>query len=169
MCRERARVRRLNDEMARIRDKAALLPCGTSPKDKGERTLTRTEQPNDVVGEPLPAMPRVGRRGMSAYGQHRVEEQHALPCPRDKAAVCGRRDTEIVLHFLVDVEEGRRRLDANLHGERKPVCLPVTVVRVLPENDDLRIRKARVVQRVENRKHIGIDALRAVLLDEKLP
>ena len=47
--------------------------------------------------------------------------------------------------------------------------LSVAMVGILSENDDLRIRKARVVQRVEDRKHIGIDALRTVLLDEKLP
>ena len=122
-----------------------------------------------MVGEPLPAVPRMGCRCVCAYGQHRIEEKHALPCPWDETAVCGWLDPEIILHLLVNIEKGWRWIDADLDGKRKSVCLPVAVVRILSENDDLRIRKARVVQRVEDRKHIGIDALRTVFPDEKLP
>ena len=45
--------------------------------------------------------------------------------------------------------------------------LSVAVVRILSEDDNLRLRKARIVHRVEDCEHIGVDALRSVLFDEK--
>ena len=76
--------------------------------------------------------------------------------------------TEIILQFPIDIQQRRRRLDADLHGEREPMCLSVAVIRILSEDDDLRICKTCVVQCVEDRKHIRIDALCAVLCDEEL-
>ena len=42
------------------------------------------------------------------------------------------------------------------------------MVRVLTEDDDLRRRVARIVERVEDREHVGVDARRPVLVDEEL-
>ena len=42
---------------------------------------------------------------MGAHGKHGVEEQHALLRPGDEAAVPRRRDPEIVLQFLVNVQQ----------------------------------------------------------------
>ena len=50
-------MRRLDDEMVRIRDKAAFLSCRTAPEDESERFLTCPEEANDGIGEPLPPVP----------------------------------------------------------------------------------------------------------------
>ena len=47
--------------------------------------------------------------------------------------------------------------------------LSVSVVGILPENDDLCLGKRRIMQRIKDRKHVGIDAPCAVLSDKKLP
>ena len=54
---EWARMRRLDDEMVRIRDKAAFLSCRTAPEDEGERFLTCPKEANDGIGEQLPPVP----------------------------------------------------------------------------------------------------------------
>ena len=110
-------MRRLYDEMARIRDEAAFLSCRTAPEDEGERFLTCPEETNDGIGEPLPPMSRMRCRCMGTHGEHCVEEEHALPRPRDETAVIGRDDTEIILHLLVDVQQRRRWINADLHGK----------------------------------------------------
>ena len=110
-------MRRLDDEMARIRDQAAFLSCRTAPKDEGERFLTCSEEANDGISEPLPPVSRVRCRRMSAHGKNGVEEEHALPRPRDETAVIGRNDPDIVLHLLVDIQQRRRRINADLHGK----------------------------------------------------
>ena len=46
--------------------------------------------------------------------------------------------------------------------------LTVAVIGILSEYDDFCICKTRVVKRIEDCKHIRIDALRAVLCDEEL-
>jgi len=93
--------------------------------------------------------------------------EHAAARPRDETAVVRRRDAEIILQFLVDVEQGRRRRNPDLHGERKPVRLPVAVIGILSKDDNLRIGKTRIVHRIENRIHIGINAPRSIFLDEE--
>ena len=47
------------------------------------------------------------------------------------------RDAEIVVEFLENVDEGRRRLDSERHREAKSVRLARIVVRVLPDDDGL--------------------------------
>ena len=108
-------------------------------------------------------------RLMLANGQHRVEQQHALIRPGLEAAVVRHLAAEVCLQFLEDVEQGWRRLHAGQHGEREAMSLSRTMIRILPEDDHLRIRIARVVKGVENRVHIRIHVMRPVLLNQELP
>ena len=47
--------------------------------------------------------------------------------------------------------------------------LPRAMIRVLAEDDHLRIGIARVVKRIEDRVHVRVDVMCAVLPDQELP
>ena len=108
-------------------------------------------------------------RLMLADGQHRVEQQHALIRPRLEAAVVRHLAAEVRFQFLEDVEQGWRRLHAGQYGEREAMRLSRAMIRVLSEDDHLRVCIARIVKGVEDRVHVRIHVVRPVLLNQELP
>jgi hypothetical protein len=75
---------------------------------------------------------RTGLAG--AYGQHRVEQQHALLGPGAEVAVPRRGDPEVVAQLLEDVAQRGRDRDALADAEAQAVRLALLVVRVLAED-----------------------------------
>src|SRR3546814_3646154 len=72
------------------------------------------------------------RRGLAhLYCQNAVQKQYTLTRPMLKKAVTRRRNTQVALQFLVDVDQGRRRPHAGLYGQAKPVGLPDAMIGVL--------------------------------------
>lgn len=167
-CGERARVRRLDDVVCRVRDHRLLAARRRAPENKDHRLLARIEQADDLVRKDFPSLPAMRVRLMLAHREDRVEEQHALVRPRLQAAIVRDPAAEIVVQLLEDVLQARRCRHTGLHGERKAMCLSWAMIRILPEDDDLRIFIARVMQGIEDIIHPRIDALRAVLVDEEL-
>ena len=74
---------------------------------------------------------------MGTDRENRIEQKNSLLCPFCKASVIRYGTPQIVMQFLIDVDQGRRDLDARLHGETQPMRLPGFMVWILPENDDL--------------------------------
>ena len=81
----------------------------------------------------------------------------------------GRRDTDVALQLLVDVDQRRRDGHASAHGEAQPVGLARSVVRVLAEDHHLRLGVRREVERGE---HLVVGRVHRVVLalggDERL-
>ena len=134
--RQRRRVGRLKDRVAGLVDKCLFLPGVRAPEDEDDVLRLGPHVPDDSVREGFPAAPLVAGGLMSPDGECRVEHQHTLLRPWTQVAVCRWRDTEIGLEFPKDIDERRRKPDAVIHTEAETVCLPWTVVRILPEKHD---------------------------------
>ena len=75
----------------------------------------------------------------------------------------------IIPQLFKDVDEGRRRCNTLVHGKTQAMCLIGVVVGVLSQNDYFYICIRRILKRIENVVHIGIDGMGAVFLNEELP
>ena len=73
-----------------------------------------------------------------------------MPCPRFQIPVVGFQEAEIVVKFLVHVLQRRRDPHAAPHREAQPVRLAGPVVRILPEQHDLRVGIRGEMQRSEH-------------------
>ena len=169
MRRQRARVRRTEDQMLRAVDAGAFRLGVAAPENEGDRLLPRVQRLDDAVRERLPPLPLVRVRLPAAHGQHRVEEQHALLRPRSQVAVVRNRRADVVPQFFENILQRRRCRHPRLHREAEAVRLPRPVIRVLPEDDDLHCLVRRRMQRIENIVRSRVDRLRPVFLLEKFP
>ena len=149
--------------MLRIRDHGLFLARGAAPKNEGQRLFAFVQERDNLIRENFPAMSAMGIRLMFADGQHGVQEQYALVCPRFQTAVVRDSAAEIGGKLLEDVDERRRRRDARLYGKAQPVRLPRSVVWVLPEDDDFCVGVACKVQGIKDVEHIGKNFLRTIL------
>ncbi len=82
----------------------------------------------------------------------------------------GPRNTEVALHFLVDITEARRGAHPRLDRKAEAVRLPRSVIWILPEKAGERILRRRRVERGEPVARTRIDrlALRALFGKERL-
>ena len=87
---------------------------------------------------------------MGADGEDGIEQQHALPRPRNQAAVLGLRAAEVVMQLLEDVDEGTGQLDAGEDRKTQAVGLADVVVGILSEDNDTDIREGGQLQSREN-------------------
>jgi hypothetical protein len=74
---------------------------------------------------------------------------------------------QIALYLLEDVPQRRRMGYALGYGERKPVCLPGTMVRVLPEYHHAHRSERTAIEGLENILSLGMDSMEAALVDQK--
>ena len=139
-----------------------------APKDEDHRFFPGVEHLDDVVGENFPALAAVGSRLTGPNRQYRVEQQHAFLRPVHETAVVGNRAAQIVVKLLVDVSQRRRNGYVGLNGKTEPVGLVRPVVRVLPDDAHLGVRKRRVVEGVKNVVGVGINSPSFVFVNQKL-
>src|SRR3546814_15970140 len=76
-----------------------------------------------------------------------VEQQHALACPMFEITVRRPRNPKVALHFLIDVDENRRRPHAGLDRKAAPMRLPRPVIGVLAQNQHAHTLRRRRVDR----------------------
>ena len=87
---------------------------------------------------------------MLAYRQCGVQQQHALLRPLLQVTAQRGPEPHIVRQFLEDVDERLGEGHAVLHGEAQPVRLPVLMVGILPDDDDLDLVKGGAVEGIED-------------------
>ena len=136
--------------MARAVDESAFFLCVAAPKDKDQPVPLRGEAANYGIGKLFPAVPLVRPGLMSAYGERGVEQQHALLRPAAQAAGGGHGAAQVVGYFLKNVLQRRGKSHAVGHREAQAFCLPLLVVRVLPEDYHLDLVEGAKVEGVEN-------------------
>ncbi len=137
--------------MALFVDQRELLLRVVAPEHEDRGVGAGGDGPDHGVGDLLPALALVGVGLACAHRQHRVEEEHPLLGPRHQIPVVRDRQAELLLHLLVDVAQGGRRLHARPHGEAQAVPLPLAVVGVLAEDQDLHLV---VRSRFQSREHL---------------
>ncbi len=168
MGRQRRRVGRGEDEVARGIDRGALLLCVRSPKHVYEVLSLGVEATDDGVGERLPTMPLMRSGTVRADGQDGVEQQHALIGPTREIAARGARSAEVVGDLFEDVLKRGGKGRAVLHREAEPVRLAGLVVGVLTDDDHLDAVEGTVRKGVEDVRSGGIDRRLAVLLAHEI-
>lgn len=92
-------------EVTRTIDKSGLALCVRAPEHEDDGLRLLVDRPDYGVGEALPAPALVRGRAATLDGQHAVQKQHALARPAFEEAVARRRNTQVFLQFLVDVDE----------------------------------------------------------------
>src|SRR5690606_14260545 len=76
---------------------------------------------------------------------------------------------QVVVQFLEDVLQRRRRRHARLDGKAQPVGLSGPMIRVLAQDAHLCLGVRRVMQGVENVVHVRVNRARPVLFNQEPP
>lgn len=140
----------LHHHVAVLVDQRDLLLGVVAPEDEHGWIGPLGHCADHRVGDLLPALGLVGVRLAAADRQHRVEQEDALLGPRHQIAVVRDGQAELVVHLLVDVAQGRRRLHARLDREAQTVPLALAVVGVLAEDEHLHPVVRRGLERGED-------------------
>lgn len=149
--RERARVRGGENQVTAIgRDEHLFFDGEAAPEQKDEVLADLRKSLDNRVRELLPANAGVTCRHVGAHRERSVQKQNSLVSPTFQVSVGWRCDAEIVVEFLENVDEGRRRLNAKWHREAKPVSLARIVVRVLSDDDCLDFIDGTIVECCKN-------------------
>ena len=86
---ERRRVRRGEHAVALAVDQLAFFLGVAAPQKKHHAFALAVDVLDGLVGEFFPALALVGSGLAGAHGEHRVEQQHALACPRLEIPLVG--------------------------------------------------------------------------------
>ena len=157
-------------QMLGVLDQGLFRLGVVAPEQEHHRFFPLIQQPDDIIGELLPAFALVGIRLSGTDGQHGVQQQHAVFCPVGQFAVlAGVVDAHIVLDLLEDVHQRRRRSHAFPHGKAEPVSLIGVVIGILSQDHCPHLGIGGIFQGVENIIHAGINGLGAVFRQQKLP
>ena len=125
-----------------------------APEHENDAFCVARNRSNHMLSELLPAFLLV-RVGLTLlHGQDRVEQEYTLLRPRCQIAVDWARSSEvhifIVLQGTVNLKKTRRSLDLSRNGKAHSHRLIVLDVGILPNNDNLKVRKSRLVESIEN-------------------
>ena len=143
-------MRRLQNQMLRIRQHRSLLLRRTSPEQKNDRTVLRINRFDDCIRKLLPAFSLMGICLMRPHSQHGVQHQHALLRPFFQITVVWNIASQIIMQLLINIDKRRRHLLSRLHRKAKPMRLMLVMIRVLSQNHDLHLAKRRKMKCVEN-------------------
>ena len=135
-----------NQVSAVWRHQGLFLDGETAPQQKHQVFPYLREPLDNGVGKGLPADSCVACGHVGPHRQGGVQEQDPLLGPAFQVPVGRGRNAQVVVEFLEDVDEGRRRVDSVGHREAEPVGLSRIVIRVLPDDDRLYLAHRAKVQ-----------------------
>ena len=105
---------------------------------------------------------------MRPYCQYRIQKQHSLLRPFGEASVIRDRASQIIVKLLINIDKRRRNVHSRPYGKAEPVCLPLSVIRILSQYHHLHLMKRRQVERIENVVRRRENLPRPVLLVDRL-
>ena len=155
---------RFDNQILMVRNQLFFRTGVGAPQNEHHRFITFIEHLDHMVRQDLPAHSVMGIGGALPDRQGRVQKQDALLRPRIEAAVIRRPAAEIRRHFLVDVLERRRNLDAGTDREGKAVGLAPAVIGILSEDHDLHVFEGSRVKGVEQIIHSRTDVVMHIFL-----
>src|SRR5690606_26729199 len=144
--------------------KGRLLPCIGTPEQEDDAAALVVHCADDGIGESLPLPALVRRSTRLFHRQHAVPEENTLPRPMLQEAMNGRRDAEIALQILVDVDVRRGDPHTGLDGGAEDMGLAKAMMRVLPKDHDLDLVERGQVEGPEIVPSLGEDTLSRFLL-----
>ena len=150
VCRQGAWVSTLEDMVAGGIYELCLASGRCSPKQEDEPFPIPRQGFYDGIGEGFPPSARMAEGLVCTDAEAGVEQEHSLPCPTGEVATLWYGSARLRLYLLKDIPERRRKGNAVLNGEAKSVCLPVAMVRVLPQDDHLNVVERRLVEGIED-------------------
>ena len=140
-------------------DEIFLGPGEVAPEQEDDAVAAVGDRADHGIGELLPADPAVAAGHTGLHGQHRVEQQHALPGPVFEVRPAAHPDAEVGFDFPEDVDQRGRGGHAVRHGEGQAHRLAGAVVGILAEDDDFHLREGRELESPENLAAGRIDGL----------
>ena len=112
---------------------------------------------DNFIGKLFPAVILVRAGTVGTHGEGGVEQKHPLPRPAAKVAAFRNRLAKVVVDFLENIHQRRRKRHTVAHREAQAVGLVHIVIRVLTQNHHLHAVEGRGVERRKNlaprRKH----------------
>jgi hypothetical protein len=78
---------------------------------------------------------------MGFYGEDGIEKEDALLRPRGKIPTGRHRNPQVLMKLMEDILQRGRKGHTGWHGKAQSMGLPGTMIRVLPQNHHLHLRK----------------------------
>ena len=137
---------RPQDQMSRIGQHRRLGLGRCTPEHIYNGAVLGIDSLQDGIRELLPAMVPVGIGLMCSDDcQDRIEEQDALFRPGCQTAVIRNPASQVIMKFLINIDQRRRDLGARLDRKAKPVGLVVPMIGILSQDDCLDSQTYRVL------------------------
>ena len=147
---QRRRVGGLEHIVLRRVDQFPLGACETAPEQEDHARTALRDAADDGIREGLPADGAVGGRLAAAHGQDGVQQENALPGPGLQVGTARHADAQVRLDLPENVLQRRRGGHASRNRKRQAHRLPVTVIGILPQDNDLHRRQRGQLEGLEN-------------------
>ena len=110
-------MRRLQDQMLRIRQHLRLALRRRSPQDEYDRTVLSVTRRDRRIRELFPSDPPMRIRLVRPHRKYRIQHQNPLLRPLCKTPMIRDPTPQVVMQLLIDIDQGGRNLHTLLHGE----------------------------------------------------
>jgi len=148
----------------------ALFCRIAAPEQKYQAITACVQFADDAIGKTLPALALMGTSLSPLNREYGIEQEHSLIGPVLQIAAGRGLRTQVLLNFLIDIDQGRRNSHSVHYGKTQAMGLPWTMVRILTENYDLYFRERCRIHRVENLTTRRVNYCPVILpLNQKLP
>ena len=111
------------DQVFAFIDHRDLSTRSASPQHKHQALPFAVEDLDDPIGQPLPAPISVTIRLVCSDGEHRIEQQNPLFCPRRELAMLRNGKAKGRVQLLENILERRRHSHPLLNRETQPMSL----------------------------------------------
>src|SRR5674476_1463803 len=160
------RVRGRDDPVSLVGDQARLLLGSGAPEGEHDAVRLLVDGTDDGVGEVLPTAGAVRVWSAGTHREHCVEEEDSLACPAFEVPALGWSNLGVAFELLPDLAQRWWELPLR-DREGETVRLPLSVVRVLAQDDNAHLGVWGQLERTEHLLSSRIDRpCFALLVDE---
>lgn len=103
-------------------------------------------------------------RLMRPHSQRGIEQQYALLSPAGQIARSRNVGSYVILDFLEDIHQRRRKRNTVVHRKAKTMGLSRSVIRILPDNNYLHFIEGAKIESIENQLSRRIDRPMGIFL-----
>ena len=126
-------MRRFQDQMAGIVQHFLLRLCRFTPENKYNGPVLFIQDTDCRIGKLFPANAPMGVCRMCPHRQYCVQHQYPLLRPFDQITVIRNITPQIIMKFLVNIDQRRRNINLRLYGKTESVGLSVSMVGILSQ------------------------------------
>ena len=162
------RMGRSQYQMAATVYKRPFLLGISPPKYKDQMFASLGQRLDGGIGKLLPSLTLMRPGLVGTYRQCGIEQQHTLFSPTGQIATRRHRYPQIIMYFFKNILQGRRKGDSVIDRKTQTMRLPRPVIRVLSDNDHLRLVIRTEVESIKNQLSRRITSRRTILLTNEI-